>query len=234
MAVDRRRLAGALAKIVADPSWSAEFPHRFCGACDEALPVDGVGITLMMHDHLESRALLGASDERAGRIEDLQFSLGEGPCVSAFVSGRPALAADLEAMSAALRWPMFTREAANAGIGAVFAFPLQIGNIAIGVLDCYRSEPGPLAEISDALVVADIITVVLLNARAGGGAMVNPVDMSWRTHAVVHQATGALSAQLGISIAEALVRLRAHAFRCSQPLETVAGDVLTGKLHLTP
>lgn len=232
MAVDRVRLAGVLAKIVADPSWTAEFPQRLCGACKDALPVDGVGLTLMMRDQPDSRALLGASDARAERIEELQFGLGEGPCVSAFIAGQPALVPDVEAADAAMRWPMFTREAANFGIGAVFAFPLQIGSIAIGVLDCYRSQAGPLEQITEALMVADIITVALLNAKAGRGATVNLIEASWRSHAVVHQATGALSAQLGISVAEALVRLRAHAFRSSRSLETVASEVLAGRLRL--
>jgi hypothetical protein len=230
--VDRVRLAGALAKIVADPSWTVEFPQRLCGACQDALPVDGVGLTLMMHDRPDNRVLLGASDERAERIEELQFSLGEGPCVSAFIAGQPMLVPDVEATGAAMRWPMFTREAANAGIGAVFAFPLQVGSIAIGVLDCYRSKPGPLTEITEALMVADIITIALLNAKAESGVMVNLIDMSWRSHAVIHQATGALSARLGISVAEALVRLRAHAFRSGQPLETVADDMLAGRLKI--
>jgi hypothetical protein len=236
MAVDRVRLAGALAEIVADPSWTAEFPMRLCTACDAALPVDGVGVSLMMNDHPDTRVLLGASDERGARIEELQFGLGEGPCVSAFARGRPMLVPDLEADEASAQWPIFTREATRAGIGAVFAFPLQLGTIAIGVLDCYRSRAGPLTEIAEALAVTDVVTIALLNAQALGGdganGAVDLFDVSWRNHAVVHQATGALSVELGISIAEALDRLRAHAFGCSRTLDAVAGDVLAGRLHL--
>jgi GAF domain len=238
MAVDRVRLAGALAEIVADPSPTAEFPMRLCMACDATLPVDGVGVSLMLHDHPDTRVLLGASDERGARIEELQFGLGEGPCVSAFVRGRPVLVPDLEAREASARWPMFTREATRAGVGAVFAFPLQLGTIAIGVLDCHRSRAGPLMEMAEALAVADAVTIALLNAQVLGGDDANGAvglfDLSWRNHAVVHQATGALSVDLGISIAEALARLRAHAFRCSRTLDSVAGDVLAGRLHLTP
>jgi hypothetical protein len=237
MAVDHVRLAGALAEIVADPSCTTEFPKRLCRACDAALPVDGVGVSLMLHDQPDRRVLLGASDERGARIEELQFGLGEGPCVSAFVGGRPVLVPDLEASEAFAQWPMFTPEAMRAGIGAVFAFPLQIGMIAIGVLDCYRARAGPLTEMAEALAVTDAVTIALLNAQALGGDSANGTvdlfDVSWRNHAVVHQATGALSVELGISLAEALVRLRAHAFRHSRPLDAVADDVLAGRLHLT-
>lgn len=147
------------------------------------------------------RMLLGASDALGVRIEELQFSLGEGPCVSAFLNAEPVLVADLRAEEARSRWPVFTREATDSGIGAVFAFPLQVGVIGLGVLDCHRRRPGPLLEIRDALAVTGEMTTVLVDlgvltdASVGGDTM---VDLSWRTHAVVHQATGALAARLRV------------------------------------
>jgi hypothetical protein len=237
MAVDRVGLAGALAKIVTDPPGTVGFSERLCEACRAALPVDGVGVSLMTKDQPGGRVLLGASDERGVRIEELQFGLGEGPCASAFVAGQPVLVPDLRARDAAVRWPMFTREAEAAGIGAVFAFPLQIGVIGIGVLDCYRVQPGPLVEIAEALAVADTVTLALLRFQIAGAEDVvdegGLFDLSWRTHAVVHQATGALSAEFGISVAEALARLRAYAFGSSLPLDAVARDVMGGRLHLS-
>jgi AmiR/NasT family two-component response regulator len=56
--------------------------------------------------------------------------------------------------------------------------------------------------------------------------------VSWRTHIVVHQATGALVAHLGISTAEAMARLRAYAFGNSRPLEVVAREVMNGESDL--
>jgi GAF domain len=237
MVVDRVRLAGMLTEIVSDHSWTTESPKRLCMACAASLPVDGVGLSLMMHDQPDSRVLLGASDERGARIEELQFGLGEGPCVSAFVQGRPVLVQDLESREAIAQWPMFACEALDAGIAAVFAFPLQLGAIAIGVLDCYRSRAGPLTEVAEALVVTDAVMIAVLSAQAfdGDGSDGAPdlFDGSWRNHAVVHQATGALSVELGVSVGQSLARLRAHAFGCSRSLDAVAGDVLTGKLRLT-
>lgn len=235
MAIDRVRLAGTLAMAVAEPS-AAELPWRLCEACHAALPVDGVGLSLMSRDQPGGRMLLGASDAMGVRIEELQFSLGEGPCVSAFAEAAPALVPDLRAYEARLRWPMFTRRAVDSGIGAVFAFPLQVGVIGIGVLDCHRRRPGPFLEISDALAVAGAVTTALVDLGALTEMSANGdslVDLSWRTHAVVHQATGALSASMEISAVDALARLRAHAFRCSRPLEAVAEDLLAGRLTLT-
>jgi len=52
--------------------------------------------------------------------------------------------------------------------------------------------------------------------------------------AEVHQATGMLSVELGISIDEAFVRSRAHAFGDRRALRDVARDVVTRRLTLEP
>jgi len=50
-------------------------------------------------------------------------------------------------------------------------------------------------------------------------------------HAVVHQATGIVKVQLGVNIAEALVRLRAHAYAAGRSIEDVARDVVGRRLR---
>ena len=153
--------------------------------------------------------------------------------MSAFSTGLPVLVPDLRTDRACARWPMFTREAAHAGTAAVFAFPLQTGKIGIRVLSCHRTRPGPLREIAEARVLADAVTIALLNI---GMRTARPglLDLSWRSFTVVDQATGMVAEQLGISVADALARLRAYAFTRSRPLQEVAVEVLTRALHFTP
>lgn len=50
--------------------------------------------------------------------------------------------------------------------------------------------------------------------------------------AEVHQAAGRIAAQNGIGVADALARLRAHAYGTGQSLREVAADVMTGGLRL--
>src|SRR5947208_14656143 len=126
MAVDRVRLARALTAIVATTPETGRLPDRLCAACADALPVDGARLPLMTRDQTGGRALLGASDVVGARIEDLQFDLGEGPCVTAFGEARPVLVPDLQDDEPRVRWPMFTREVQVAGVGSLFAFPLQV------------------------------------------------------------------------------------------------------------
>lgn len=232
MAVDRGRLADGLFAIVEDTPDFDVLPERLCGACVAALPVDGVGLSLMGGNYLAGRALLGASDSTGARLEELQFDLGEGPCASAFADGQPVLVPDFGDRDAKGRWPMFVHEAETTRARALFAFPLQLGAIRIGAMDCYRTQPGPLHEVTEALVVAEAVTLALLHAQAQEGVR-GLADMAVGHHAAVHQATGMVSAQLEISIEEAFVRLRAYAYRHDRSLDEVGADVVARKLRFS-
>jgi len=168
-------------------------------------------------------------------VEELQFTLGEGPCIDAFNSGGPVLISDLARSSEnASRWPVFSRAAVVAGVRALFAFPIQIGAIRIGALDLYRVEPTALtpAQLSAALKLSDVVAVSLLDLRSGnttargdGG----PVGASYRLE--VHQATGMVMAQLGVGIDEAFVRLRGYAFARDISVADLARDIVAGMIQ---
>jgi hypothetical protein len=55
----------------------------------------------------------------------------------------------------------------EAGISAIFAFPLQVGAIRLGILDLYRATPGNLAaeQLANALAYADAAVVILLRLQ---------------------------------------------------------------------
>jgi GAF domain-containing protein len=209
----------------------ADAPHRLVTACTEALPVTGVGLVLMTD--AGPAGTVAVTDGPAGTMEDLQFTLGEGPCVECSRTGWPVLQPDL-AHTGPGRWPGFTAGALQAGIRAIFAFPLRVGAIRVGVLDLYRDTPGELtdAELAEALSFADAATEILLRLQArasldGHGSEAIPVI---EDRAEVHQATGMVSVRAGVSMAEALVRLRAHSYATEQPILKVAAEVLDGEL----
>ena len=235
--VDRIRLAEGLAAIVADVPGQDDLPGRLCQACLAALPVDGVGLSLMTNEHAGGRMLLGATDEAGNKIEELQFSLGEGPCVTAFSEARPVLVPDVKCDQSRLQWPALAEQVVRTGVRSLFAFPLQVGAIGIGVLDCHRARPGPMEAVTEALVVATAVTTALLDyqARVLVAAEVQPelIDLTWRDHAIVHQATGMVSSQLDAPTDTALARLRAYAFREGRPLKEVAADVVARRLRFT-
>ena len=129
----------------------------------EIMPITGAGVTLISAS--TNPRYIAASDHSALRFERLQNKLGEGPCVAAFQTGEPVTIADLREE---LDFPSFTPRAIEAGLAAVFTFPLRQGDKRLGALDLYRSTPGALND--EAMVVAqtlaDVASAYLLNAQA--------------------------------------------------------------------
>jgi hypothetical protein len=210
--------------------WSSA---RLCGVCPGIVGVNGAGVMLMSGDI--PRGSLCTTDEVSQLIEELQYTLGEGPCVDAYQQDKVVAEPDL-ADPVTRRWPAFTPPALQAGVRAIFGFPLRVGTVHLGALNLYRDLPGPLTgdQHADALVVADVAARWVLEAQAGA-----PVDMvaeelevSADFHFAVHNAAGIVSVQESISVTEALIRLRAFAFSSDRLLTDVAQDVISRRLRL--
>ena len=214
---------------VAKPDGGGDVPQRLVTACARALPVTGVGIVLMTENG--PAGTVAVTDGPAAKLEDLQFTLGEGPCVDASRSGRPVLQPDLRATGPA-RWPGFASGALDVGVRAVFAFPLRMGGIRLGVLDLYRDRSGALtdAELAEALSFADAATTILLRLQSvdpGGGGPLGAIPVV-EDRAEVHQATGMVSVQADVPLGQALALLQARAFATEQPISALARAVLAG------
>jgi GAF domain-containing protein len=204
---------------------------RLCEVCADISGMSGAGILLM--DGEVQKGSVCSSNEVSALIEELQYTLGEGPCVDAYRSDRPVIEPDLAAPSTP-RWLAFTPPAVEAGARAIFGFPLQVGGIRIGALNLYRDRPGPLSDeqYDDALVLAGVAaqTVLAMQVQAPPGMLAAQLDEGADFRLVVHQAAGMVSVQLGVSVGEALVRLRAYAFANDRLLTEVAEAVVG--LHL--
>src|SRR5438874_5471203 len=188
-----------------EAGWSSP---RLCQLSSDIIEMSGAGVMLMSGDI--PRGSLCTTDPVSELIEDLQFSLGEGPCIDAYQDSEVVLEPDL-AHPETPRWLAFTPQAVDAGVAAVFAFPLQVGTVRLGALDLYRDESGPLSDDqhADALVLADIIAswVLDVQAEARPGSVAAEIERDADFHYIVHNAAGVASVQLGVSITEAMIRL---------------------------
>lgn len=214
------------------PSGRLDWLQRLCRVAARTLPATGAGVSLM--DSQGSQSLAAASDDASELIEELQFVLGEGPCMDAYRSRRLVLAPDL-GQEANVRWPTYAPAAREQGVQAVFAFPLQIGEVCLGVLDVYRVAPGHMSQSSldEARLYARIALMRLLSRRQT--LLSDPQDhlsnpLGYRLE--VYQAQGMIQVQLGVSAAEALVRLRAYAYANDHRISDVAQDVISRWLVL--
>ena len=192
----------------------------------------GAGIMLMSGD--VPRGSICTTNKVSALIEQLQYALVEGPCVDAFQQDRPVLEPDL-ASPTTPRWLAFSGPAVDAGVRAIFGFPLQVGAVRLGALNLYRDQPGRLTndQHADALVMADIAAqaVLVLQANAAPGQLAIELEAGADFQYVVHQASGMVSVQLEVSVGQALIRLRAYAFGNDRPLTDVARDVVARTLR---
>lgn len=179
-----------------------------------------------------------ATDPRSEELEELQYTLGEGPCVDAIGGEGPVLVADLTSAESGRRWPIFAPAAAERGIRRMSALPVGAGAIRPGVLNVYWFEAGSLShlELAEALAYADAVLAIALASREENGDTSVDLAVTAMTErrAEVHQATGMVSVQLGIGLADALARLRAYAYARDRRISDVAADVVARRLAFSP
>ncbi|HVA42939.1 MAG TPA: GAF and ANTAR domain-containing protein [Acidimicrobiales bacterium] len=229
MSAERR--TRILTKLTGDVAPEGE-TKRLCEVCAEVTGMSGAGIMLMSGD--VPRGSVCTTDEASAVIEELQFGLGEGPCVDAYHQDRAVLEPDL-AHPRTPRWLAFSPSALQAGVGAIFGFPLRVGAVRLGALNLYRVRPGSLTaeQHPDALVMADITAhaVLVMQAGAPPGRLSAELEAGGEFHYPVHQASGMIAAQLDVGVAQALIRLRAYAFGHDRAVAEVAGDVVGRRLR---
>lgn len=206
--------------------------NAVCTCCVQVLPVDRAAIGVVGPS--ATWESVGASDATATLLQTQQIIAGEGPAFDALSRGGPVLVDDLS--TEADRWPGLTAALGARASGALFAFPLQIGAISVGVLNLHCTEPRPLdgSDAADVMTVADIVTTVLLARAEDIDTDALGTEKWWApspSSIEIHQATGMVVAQLSVSPRIAYLRLRAHAFATEQELHEVARAVIDRRLR---
>jgi hypothetical protein len=206
-----------------------ERPEGFalCAVAAEFMVLDGAGIALISNN--DDLVSLCASDDSAGNLMDLEMILGEGPAVDAS-QGIAVEVADLLNTDVP-RWGTYGPEAVALGARAVFGYPIQLGAARFGALSLYRARPGPLdaGQSSDGYLMASVLGRVILTTQAGGSrdTLMGELDKSSIFDFRVHQAAGMISVQGAMSVKDALVTLRAHAFAIGCQLGELADRVVS-------
>lgn len=211
---------------------------RLCETCVALFDVDAAAISLVFDG--ATNGTLGCSDEQARAYDEVQFTVGEGPCLESVALGAPVLVTDL-ADRTERRWPLYGPALLEMRIRGVYAIPVVVAGEYVGALDLFRALPGqlPAGELAGATLAAELAGIPVLDlldhdlqaavAEPGSNAW---VELAVLSRAEVSQATGMLVAQLGIEPADALLRLRAHAYATGRAATDVARDILERRLRL--
>ena len=207
---------------------------RLCSVCVDVLEVAGAGITIM--GGVGKGGPVCVSSPGVAALEDLQFTIGEGPCQDAFRSNAPVHAPRLD-NGASMRWPSFVDRAQASGVGAVFAYPLSTPGAKVGVLTLYQQDEGELSasQHDDSMAMVGVLTETVLSLQdaAPSGTLAPDLDDAVAYRAEIYQASGMVAVQLQVPVADALVRIRAHAFVAGRPVGAVAADIVARRLRLT-
>ncbi|WP_143261687.1 GAF and ANTAR domain-containing protein [Allokutzneria sp. NRRL B-24872] len=203
-----------------------------CETAALRLGVDGAAVTVETSQGWSETRY--STDDMAGRLVELQVTVGEGPCLDALRTGGPVLVSDLRTPACQHRWPLFAPLAAEAGAAALFTLPLRVGSIRGGTLVLHRVEAGSLSgtELADSLVFAELALRLLLDGHSG--AAEDDGDSLPLHNPRLHQATGMIAAQLDTGIDEALARLRARAFATRRTLADLSEDVVARRVVFDP
>ena len=240
MVASKGTLRSELGAAVAGGGSPLAVADRLCLACVALMDVDGAAVSLI--DGGSTRGTFGSSGELSRRLDEFQFTFGEGPCLDAVAGRHPVLVDDLRG-TGGRRWPVFAGKALEAGICAVFALPIAVASISVGALDLFRADAGPLtadglggalwaAELA-ALPLFDLMTAPDLDAQRYTESMDGWDQLASLQRVEVYQATGMLIGHLNVDGAEALVRLRAYAFAHGQTASEVARAIVERRIVLT-
>ena len=232
VAIDEQLLAAV------DGRRGVDAADRLCEACVDLFDVDAAAISLIFDG--ASSGTLGSSGAPARAYDELQFTFGEGPCLDSVAGRTPIVVVDL-ADPEEVRWPAYGPALLSHQIRCVTAVPIVIAGEFVGALDLFRARPGPLLgeDFVGAVAAAELSAIPVLDLMGGDlqAAVADPSSNAWAelntlSRAEVSQATGMLVAQLGTAPAEALVRLRAHAYATGRSVTAVARDILDRRVNL--
>ncbi|OZC41519.1 hypothetical protein CH286_26360 [Rhodococcus sp. WWJCD1] len=194
------RLAMSTMSLSETLSHVAEFAVR-------AIPgADGAGLTLL---HPDSPATIVASTDFVRVVDDIQYGLGQGPCITAAAEGITVRSGSLDADP---QWPEFGPRVGELGVHSVLSLPLMTKSVVLGAMNVYAHKPDAFddraAELGELFAVPAAISVQ--NARALDSAvqLTEQLEKALSSRAVIDQAIGILISRTGCSDAEGYDKLR--------------------------
>lgn len=222
-----------IAALLEGSMGDSSLAQRICDVGKVLLSVEGMSLSIVLHRVLNSE--VGTSKEYMF-LDEQQFTVGQGPTFDASLSENPVEASNLDSYGDRNRWPIFAPIAASEGIHSITAYPLRSGNSSLGVITAYRKSHLELSpsEYVDGLTLGVVASNLLLMKLSGNmdPDLQEILGPTMQDQSIIHLASGMVAEQLNITIIEAMVRIRAHAYKTDQPLSLVSNKIINRELQL--
>jgi GAF domain-containing protein len=173
----------------------------------QAIPgADGAGLTLLEDDRPHT---IVATAPFVSEIDDIQYGMGQGPCIQAAAEARPVLSGSLGGDP---RWPRFGGRVARLGVHSVVSLPLIAHDGVVGAMNVYAHAKNSFDERAAELgmVFAAPAAIAVQNAHAleQTRRLAAHLQTALETRGVVDRAVGIMMSRSGGTVAEAMDRLR--------------------------
>ncbi len=190
-----------------------------------AIPgADGAGLTLMESGHPDT---VVASAPFVSAVDDIQYSLGEGPCITAAAQGRTVRSGDLRGDP---QWARFGPRVGSLGVRSVLSIPLLIEGKVLGAMNVYAHGLDVFNErsalIGELYAVPAAIAVQNAQVLAQAKRLATQLQAALTNRATIDQALGIVMSRVGCSPDEAFARLREISQRENRKLHSVAEQLV--------
>jgi putative methionine-R-sulfoxide reductase with GAF domain len=201
--------------------------HMLAQVAQEATPnAFGAGVSLI---HEAQRVSVGSTDALVRTADDLQYSIGEGPCLTAW-SAR--IAVTIEDTASDERFPEWSAAAAAAGIRSCSSVPLLRGRDAIGAMKVYSTVPAAFDDADRtrlrSLSVAASALLGHVQTTDTSTRISSELRESLRSRDVVGLAKGILMEREGLTEAQALAALTHRARSTGVTFRQITADIVSG------
>ncbi|MGH3503337.1 MAG: GAF and ANTAR domain-containing protein [Nocardioidaceae bacterium] len=172
---------------------------------------------------------VASSDDWAAKLDETQYSSGQGPCLHTFESGQIV---DMPDVATDVRWPAYTKHATSAGLKSSLSIPLTADGSVVGALNLYNFNAAHAFNGEEhrrvEVFAAQASTALALALRLVRRAETNlQLETALASRTMIDQALGILMAQQRCNADTAFALLRAHSQNNNRKLREVAADLIT-------
>lgn len=196
-----------------------------------AIPgADGAGLTLLEEGRSDT---IVATAQFVSEIDDIQYGLGQGPCVSAAAEGRTMMSPSLGSDQ---RWPDFGSRVAGLGVHSALSLPLITAGRVVGAMNIYAHRRDVFteraAEIGELFAVPAAVAVQNAQVLSQARRLATQLQATLNNRAVIDRAVGIIMSRSGGTAEQALTKLRKSSQKQDTEISTVAQRILDEAVRL--